>query len=815
MSEGPDTRRHVRRRSSPRRSCRPRVSVAVLLALLGVAGCSDAPSISVDAEPWRRTEERERCADYAPLRAPYFGDLHVHTRYSADAYIYGSRGTPRDAYAFARGDGILVSDENEEPTRSVAIDRPLDFAAVTDHSEFIGEVNLCLDPSSAAYDEEICRLLRQADHPDERFEVIVSWLFPAGIPGPPPSLPFCAELGLDCDASAGTAWADMQAAAEEAYDRTSTCGFTSFVGYENTASLFGRHMHRNVIFRNERVPALPASHLETEAGGVPQGVWSAIENGCLDAGFGCDAVVIPHNSNLSGGEQFLDPLDVADARRRRRREPLVEVFQHKGSSECRFDRLAGRGVDTEDELCAFEQLEQAHELPGTPLPSIEEYPRRNLVRNALKDGLAFEERWGANPFQFGLIGSTDTHDATAGAVAEANWPGAQGNSDATVLRRVGDNRRQNPGGLAVLWAEENSRDALFSALARRETYATSGTRPIVRFFAGDLEGVSCERPDTARRAYETGTPMGGEMGPVRGNASPRFFVHALADPGTASAPGTPLQRIQVVKGWIGADGQTHERVFEAAGRASPETVDPATCAPLQAGTGELCAEWEDPDFDRGARAFYYARVLEVPTCRWNTLLCKQSGVDPFSGACLSEAAVAGEGFEVCCSPPSEDPFAEAVIQERAWTSPIWYRPEGIAEVQGEIRRVGGRSSVLSLDLELGALSERFDPAADPIRIAVGGDAEIQTFVLDGGALQTTDEGSFRLTEEHPALVSADLDLRADGSAALRLTSRELDLSPTGDSPRMIRIDLRLGEEDQSFTRLWTASDRGLATPPRS
>ena len=821
-SPGRATRVDVHR--SARRSPQQRPTGAILafaalfaVLLAALAGCSDAPSGSVGGDstaPWRRTEERQSCADYAPLRAPYFGDLHVHTRYSADAYIYGNRGTPRDAYAFAQGGTIFVSDENEESTRSVAIDRPLDFAAVTDHSEFIGETNLCLDPSSPVYDEEICRLLRQADPPDDRFDVIVSWLFPAGIPNPPPSLPFCAELGVDCDASAGTAWADMQAAAEEAYDRTSACSFTSFVGYENTASLFGRHQHRNVIFRNERVPPLPASHLETAVGGVPQGLWSAIESGCLDAGFGCDAVLIPHNSNLSGGEQFIDPLDAADARRRGRREPLAEVFQHKGSSECRFDRLAGRGVDTEDELCTFEQLEVAHELPGTPIPSIEEYPRRNLVRNALKDGLAFEETLGANPFQFGLVGSTDTHDATAGAVAEVSWPGAQGNEDATVGRRVGNNRRQNPGGLAVVWAEENSRDALFAALARRETYATSGTRPIVRFFAGDLAGVSCGSADLVAHAYESGTPMGGEMGPVRGGASPRFVVHALADPGTEAAPGTPLQRIQIVKGWVGAGGATHERVFDVAGSAATETVDPATCAPLQSGATELCAEWEDPDFERGARAFYYVRVLEVPTCRWNTLLCKDAGVDPFSASCPAQAAAAGAGFDACCAPPSEDPFAETVIQERAWTSPVWYRPEGVVAVRGELRREGEGTAVLELDVELGALSPRFDPAADPLRIAFGGDDEIQTFVLDPGALVASPEGPLRLVAEHPTLAAAELEVHADGSADLRVTSRELHLSSVGDGARMIRVDLRFGEEDQSVTRMWTATDRGLATPAR-
>src|SRR5262245_23205731 len=309
-------RRHpFRSRSAPER--RPRILARGLLLLLFLAAACDDDSLTVGGlrgpPPWERTEEREPCSDFALTRSPFFGDLHVHTRYSADAYIFGTRGTPRDAYAFARGDPVLVSDENEEPTRQVQIERPLDFAAVTDHSEFIGEVTLCTDPTSSVYDAQICQELRGKN---DTSQVTIDWLFPAGIENPPPSLPFCADLGVDCDAAAVSAWTDMQAAAEEAYDRTSACSFTSFIGYEHTASLLGRHMHRNVIFRNDHVPHQPASYLETAHDGTPQGVWKAIEDGCLNAGFGCDAVIIPHNPNLSGGEQFVDPLDGADARRR-------------------------------------------------------------------------------------------------------------------------------------------------------------------------------------------------------------------------------------------------------------------------------------------------------------------------------------------------------------------------------------------------------------------------------------------------------------------------------------------------------------------
>jgi len=193
----------------------------------------------------------------------------------------------------------------------------------------------------------------------------------------------------------------------------------------------------------------------------------------------------------------------------------------------------------------------------------------------------------------------------------------------------------NPGGLTAVWAEENSRDALFDALRRRETYATSGTRPVVRFFGGDLAGVTCDSPTLVRDAYATGTPMGGELGAVRGGRSPRFLVWAMKDQ-------TNLQRIQIVKGWVDADGQTHEQVFDVAGSAiNGATIDPATCAPGGPRAAELCTVWRDPDFDRRRRAFYYARVLENPTCRWSTFVCKAAGVEPLGTDCATQAAAAG------------------------------------------------------------------------------------------------------------------------------------------------------------------------------
>jgi len=741
--------------------------------------------------PWQRTETREPCDNVAPLRQPFFGDLHVHTRVSADATIYGTKVGPREAYAFALGAPLALSDDMEQPTREARMERPLDFAAITDHSEWFGEVEVCTDPTSAIYDSQrLCGVLRLAeDLPAQQFAATIQWLYPAGIPDPPPSLPFCNTPGVDCDAAAVSVWQEMQAAAEEVYDRSAACGFTSFIGYEHTASTLGQHLHRNVIFRNHHVPHTPASQLETARGGVPQGLWTAIETDCLGAGDGCDAVLIPHNSNLSGGGQFFTPADAAEARRRQDREPLAEIHQQKGNSECRFDRLAGRGVLSEDELCAFEQLPRADEAPFHEPPAIDEYPARNMVRNALKDGLALEQTLGVNPFQFGFIGSTDTHNAAPGNTEERDWEGGEGSQDSSSARRIVNHMDNNPGGLAVVWAEENSRDALFAALRRRETYATSGTRPVLRFFAGTLDGVTCGAPDFLERAYATGTPMGGELGDERRGPSPRFAVMALKDPGTTDNPGTDLQRVQIIKGWVDAEGATHERVFEVAG--DPDNgadVDPATCAPRGTGAAELCAVWEDPDFDSSQGAFYYARVLENPICRWSTWTCKAAGVDPFAPDCRAQAETAGSEFAACCLTRDDDPSIQPVVQERAWSSPVWYRPDAIGTLTGAVH-FGSRPGTDRLDLSIGLTAAPLGrPADEPVTIELSDDDLI-----------------YRET-----LPSSELMASASSGVALHIRREGLDLSKADRVDHFVSVQITSGLYRATHTRLWHATAATLA-----
>jgi hypothetical protein len=771
----------------------PRTIAAAVLLLAAAAGRAAPP-------PWQRTETRAPCASFALLRQPFFGDLHIHTRFSADAYIYGTRVGPRDAYAFATGSAIPFADDDEAQTRSGRIDRPLDFAAVTDHAEFFGEVRLCDTVGSPVYDTDLCRTLRQSEPPEQKFLPTVSWLFPAGV-ATPMHHGMCSQPGVDCAAAAVSAWQDVQAAAEEAYDRTSACAFTTFLGYENTASPLGRHLHRNVIFRNEHVPPSVSSHIETAPGGFPQGLWSAIETTCLEAGIGCDAVIIPHNSNLSEGKQWVDPADAAEALRRQTLEPLAEIHQIKGNSECRFDRLARAGAGTADELCTFEQEPKPHQGPDATEVPVDRYPLRNLVRNALKDGLALEQKLGVNPFRLGFVGSTDNHDGAAGSVAETGWVGFEGNDDSSPARQIRDQMRTNPGGLAVAWAEENSRDAIFVALKRRETYATSGTRPVVRFFGGELRHVACGSPTFVRDAYAGGTPMGGELGPLA--RRPRFAVWAVKDPGTGAAPGTDLQRIQIVKGWVDARGRTRERVFDVAGDArNGAGVDPATCEPRGAGRRELCAVWRDPTFRRRERAFYYARVLENPTCRWSTRVCRAAGVDPLAPGCAAQAAAAGPAFANCCLGPENDAFLDPLVQERAWTSPIWYRPEGIARLAAAVRygRTPG-SDVLTMRFTFGRLPEDLDPVATDLTLRLTDDDDILAVTIPAGTLKPAGRRRFALASPVGPIARASL-LLGRRTARLALATSPTDLAHADRAEHMVTLSLAAGTYRATHTRLW-------------
>jgi hypothetical protein len=650
-------------RAALRRSLSP---VAIVAALLVASG----PAAHAADPPFARTEERAACSHYDALRRPFFGDAHVHTAYSFDANLGGTRNTPRDAYRFARGGelGLQPYDARGKAQRSARLDRPLDFAVVTDHSETLGEVQVCRNSALPGYDSDVCWIFRNlgpgALGPIAMRIMTQRSRYPQ----------MCGESDHNCIGALSLAWRDIQSAAEEAYDRSSACSFTSFVGYEWTASFsLGANMHHNVIFRNANVPALPISYVDTPS---LHELFARLQKDCADGTPGCQALTIPHNSNLSGpglifesaritrSEEAGARVDRDEAALRQRWSPLVEISQHKGDSECLL------GGDTTDEACGFEKLPYNSFSGVTRFaalnPASDQTPtRRAMVREALKKGVALQRELGVNPLKMGIIASTDTHLGTPGLTEEDQPRGHGGAGVMGATAGLPDDIEYNPGGLAVLWAEENSRDALFSAMQRREAYGTSGTRPTVRFFGGWSYGADlCSDARLVTEGYQGGVPMGGDLPRrPRGARAPTLAVLAVQDPGTARKPGTPLQRIQIVKGWVDAKGAVHERVADVAGGENGASVDLETCEPRGEGAKQLCAVWSDPDFDATQGAFYYARVLENPTCRWSQRICQAAKVD------CSEPRELPANLAGCCSD-----VAKPTVQERAWTSPIWYEP---------------------------------------------------------------------------------------------------------------------------------------------
>lgn len=589
----------------------------------------------------------QTCSDHAATRQPFFGDVHVHTTLSFDAYTFENRNGPREAYRFAKGEpiGLPPLDGQGQPTRTQQLRVPLDFAAVTDHSELLGETRLC---TAGNLQNPACTAIREGSFAQAAF-YFGGQLTDAS----PTRRAFCGTGGQLCLAAAGAVWSEIQAAAEEFDDDTAACAFSTFIGYEWTASPGGDTTHRNVLFRSANVPSVPTSYVEAQ---TPFALWDAIDAQCASVGGDCGAVTIPHNSNLSDGRTLTPtgptgaPITLAQSLRRASREPLVELTQHKGDSECR----PGVGTSTEAG-CSFEKIATGPAATDPPL---------NYVRNILMEGLEVDRHSGANPFALGFIGSTDTHNAIPGATLEDDFPGHTGSDDATPTGRLSDSRiPMSPGGLMVLYAEENSRASLFAAIERRESYATSGTRPTLRFFGGfDLPAGLCGQSDLVEQGYATGVPMGGSLAAEPTDPAPRFVVSALKDAGSPGFPGTPLAEIEIVKGWIDEAGVAHESVVTiAGGDPGPTALDTRTCTPDGSGAATLCGEWQDPDFDPDEHAFYYARLQESPTCRWSALECRAAGVD-----CTSPAP---PGFENCCNGSVPD-----AIQERATSSAIWIKP---------------------------------------------------------------------------------------------------------------------------------------------
>ncbi len=621
-----------------------------MVCILGIALSGRAALAQRNAESASRPAPN-------PLRNAYFGDLHVHTSYSLDAYSFGNRNDPRAAYRYGRGDAVTLPGGVQSQLRTA-----LDFMAVTDHDVWLGEVSLCNDPNDPAYDTDVCRDLRSSEqHPMLSSQTMMR--LASGFMKKPPerNAEICGSTVTDeknkCFVRARSVWQQIQKNADEFYEPGK---FTTFAGFEWSAGFKRLGMlHRNVIFRGKQYPDSVFSAIELN--NSPERLWQWLERDCAGE---CQVISIPHNTNFGWGVALDSknsdgtPFTTEGLLRRAKTEPIAEIFQIKGNSEC------SPGLGTNDEQCSFEQLWK----PCQPGEDAFCAVARDYVRDAEKRGLIIEEKYGVNPFKYGFIGSSDTHSSAPGSTDEASWHGGAGLTDYTPEQRLNLSLIKdaplrdimfNPGGLAAVWAEENTRESIFDALKRRETFATSGTRIRVRFFRGWNYPSNLHRQrDLLAEAYKNGVPMGGDLPSKSDSAeAPKFVVWATKDPNSAN-----LQKIQIIKGWA-EDGQTYEQVYDVVcsdGRTpdasthrcadNGATVSLADCSySTDKGASELNTTWSDPDFKSSDRAFYYARVLENPTCRWSTY-----------DALKAKAKV----------PDSYPP----IIQERAWSSPIWYTP---------------------------------------------------------------------------------------------------------------------------------------------
>ena len=626
-----------------------RNSIVALALLALAAGCAEettAPAEEATPDASAAPETPEIASN--PLRDAYFGDTHIHTVLSFDAYLMGTRRTPDEAYAFAKGEAI-----EHAAGRMMQLHAPLDFLAVSDHAFYLGMMRELADEDSAYGDHPVAPAVRAATNAagsSAGFQAVVGHLR-EGMQDPD------REDDLDDRDVARSAWQEIIESAERNNDPGN---FTTFTAYEYTSSgPEGQNLHRNVVFRGD-APAQPFSRLDSLN---PEDLWAWMDATRTE---GMDAIAIPHNSNGSDGWMFRDvnwaeePLDAAYADLRMRNEPLVENTQVKGTSDTH------PLLSPNDEWADFELMElkvasdQASRPPGS------------YVRDAYLNGLAMEATQGFNPYRFGVIGASDTHNA-AGSFYEYDYWSKTGFTDIEPYMRGsvplpepaedgaeyadGSSQYWGASGLAGVWAESNTREAIFDAMRRKETFSTSGPRIKVRFFGGyGLDNALAEAPDSVAQAYASGVPMGADLA-AGGEGAPSFYASALRDPNTVG-----LQRLQIIKGWI-EDGERQEAVIDIAcsdgGAVDPEsqrcpdngaTVDLATCDVSEdKGAGELAAVWQDPDFDPAQHAFYYVRVLENPKCRWSTWDAIREGV-PLR------------------------PDMHATVQDRAWSSPIWYRP---------------------------------------------------------------------------------------------------------------------------------------------
>ncbi|MGO7633572.1 DUF3604 domain-containing protein [Rhizobium leguminosarum] len=587
---------------------------------------------------------------------PLFGDTHLHTGASFDAGAFGARLTPRDAYRFARGEEITAS--SGQPAK---LSRPLDFLVVADHSDnmgmfpdlFAGKPEVISDPQARTWYEEI----KAGQGGKAALEIIFSFgkgTLPKSMIYGPETRPY------------KNAWQDTIKAAEEYNDPGR---FTAFIGYEWTSNTAGNNLHRNVVFRDNADKAdqvVPYTTLKPLGSDNPRDLWKWMQ--AYEDKTGGNVLAIAHNGNLSNGRMFPliesftgKPVDKEYVEQRSRWERLYETTQTKGDGE------AHPVLSPNDEFADFETWDFGNldaSVPKTPDMLEFEY-----TRSALKNGLKLEAELGTNPYKFGLVGSSDAHTGLA-AMEEENFFGKttpQEPSPERLTATFVKNAKTNitvmdwevgASGYAAVWATENTRGSIWDAMQRKETYATTGPRMMVRFFGGwDFEPTDAETRNPGVIGYGKGVPMGGDLTAAPEGKAPSFLVAALRDP-----IGGNLDRFQIVKGWLDDKGEMHEQVYDVAwgGDRKPgadgkvpsvgSTVDIENATWTNTiGAPELIAVWKDPSFDSKQKAFYYGRVIEIPTPRWTAYDAKRFGTKPLEGTRMT-------------------------VIERAYTSPIWYTP---------------------------------------------------------------------------------------------------------------------------------------------
>jgi hypothetical protein len=575
----------------------------------------------------------EAAVEENPLKDAYFGETHIHTGVSMDAFIAGTRLTPDDAYRFAKGEKILVNGSLHK------IKRPLDFVAVTDHSEFIGEAYSLMNEGAPGYDDPVAVSFREAPDLETALGLYNKYVLTplAGGGNPHPEF-FQGWPAIK------TTWKKNWEATEKHYEPGK---FTTIHAYEWTSAPGGANQHRNVFFRDNNVPELPFSSNE---GGDPEQLWAWMQE---QRDEGKKVFAVPHNSNESKGLLFAEatltgkPIDKDYADRRASMEPLIEMMQVKGNSE------VVPNFWPNDEFADFENAVSIQRFNGRT------FLKENFVRYGLTRGLKYKADLGTNPFKYGFVGGTDNHNGVPSNVEEDNYKvGSHGLADRTAEVRsksvlegemlISDS---NPGALAAVWAVSNTRGAIWDSMLAKETFATSGPRMKVRAFAGQGFAKSYDSYEAlVTDGYAKGVPMGGDY---KGDQAPQILVWAAKDP-----IGPNLDRIQIVKGWV-ENGELRDTIYDVVASGDrlrdDGTVEPID-APIDMETGQFNTEkgdpelkgvWTDPDFDPNQEAYYYVRVLQLPTARWTLY------------------------DEINADVKYADDVKRQIV-ERAWGSPIWH-----------------------------------------------------------------------------------------------------------------------------------------------